>query len=273
MTGVDGGFRYYVGFAGGMDLPKVMGSLSTNPGVRLRRLQGEAACPGGPHRPAEGRAGRRKGALRRRACRRWGRPTCFGVLEGPGEGFFHGRRLRRVLRPERVRYSVSPRSNRTGIRARGRADRPTTAGRRAASRRRGSLPGTVQVPPDGKPIIMLHEKTMGGYARAGVVVRADLDRLAHLKPKDRVLFDHVTPHEALRLKRNAARGGTASSSLYGAGLGLNMRKAMACFCLFSPVLRCVARHHFAVATPPSFFASTSFALSTSAASLPEISQL
>jgi antagonist of KipI len=63
----------------------------------------------------------------------------------------------------------------------------------------GILPGTVQIPGDGLPIIMLYERTIGGYARMAMVVKADHDRLAHLKPGDYVLFERVSLEEAEKL--------------------------------------------------------------------------
>jgi antagonist of KipI len=46
---------------------------------------------------------------------------------------------------------------------------------------------------------MLYERTIGGYARIARVARADLDRLAHLKPGDYVLFERIEMDEAERL--------------------------------------------------------------------------
>jgi allophanate hydrolase len=65
----------------------------------------------------------------------------------------------------------------------------------------GILPGTVQIPGDGLPIVMLHERTIGGYARAATVVRADRDRLAHLQPGDLACFERITIEEAEALWR------------------------------------------------------------------------
>jgi len=43
----------------------------------------------------------------------------------------------------------------------------------------GVIPGTVQVPPSGQPIILMGDaQTTGGYPRIGVVIRADLWKLA-----------------------------------------------------------------------------------------------
>lgn len=49
------------------------------------------------------------------------------------------------------------------------------------------------------PSLMLHERTIGGYARLRVVIRADRDLLAHLKPGDKVTLEMVEPKEAEQL--------------------------------------------------------------------------
>jgi allophanate hydrolase subunit 2 len=54
----------------------------------------------------------------------------------------------------------------------------------------------MQIPGDGLPILALHERTIGGYARAGTVAKVDQDRLAHLKPGDPVFFELISLEEA-----------------------------------------------------------------------------
>jgi antagonist of KipI len=59
------------------------------------------------------------------------------------------------------------------------------------------LPGTVQLPPDGRPIVLMADaQTHGGYPRIGHVIRADWPRLAQLRPGERVRFRPCTPEEA-----------------------------------------------------------------------------
>ena len=95
-------------------------------------------------------------------------------------------------------YDVSATINRTGIRLEGRPLQFSAEVDKSIISE-GILPGTVQIPGDGLPIIMLYERTIGGYARIARVVRADLDRLAHLKPGDYVLFELIEIDEAERL--------------------------------------------------------------------------
>lgn len=66
-------------------------------------------------------------------------------------------------------------------------------------------PGTVQLPPDGQPIVLLADaQTHGGYPRIGHAILADRPRLAQLRPGDTVRFVPCTPeqaHQALREQR------------------------------------------------------------------------
>jgi allophanate hydrolase subunit 2 len=64
----------------------------------------------------------------------------------------------------------------------------------------GMLPGCIQVPPDGKPIVMgADSPTTGGYPKIATVIRADRSRLAQLVPgRSRVRFEAVTVEQALQ---------------------------------------------------------------------------
>jgi antagonist of KipI len=84
-------------------------------------------------------------------------------------------------------YRVSPQSNRQGLRLQGTALNPADSSDRLSE---PVAPGTVQLPPDGLPIVLLAEaQTIGGYPRIGHVIAADLPRLAQLRPGDSVRFE------------------------------------------------------------------------------------
>lgn len=65
----------------------------------------------------------------------------------------------------------------------------------------GVVPGAIQVPADGQPIVLLADaQTVGGYPKIATVIRADLPRLAHLRPGDTLRFaavDHAQARAAL----------------------------------------------------------------------------
>ncbi|RJE88672.1 biotin-dependent carboxyltransferase family protein [Paenibacillus sp. 1011MAR3C5] len=61
--------------------------------------------------------------------------------------------------------------------------------------------GTIQLPPDGTPIVLLADRqTTGGYPRIGQVASVDIPVFGQLKPGDSIRFYPVTPKEAERLK-------------------------------------------------------------------------
>lgn len=65
-------------------------------------------------------------------------------------------------------------------------------------------PGVVQVPPDGRPIVLLADaQTIGGYPQLGQVATVDLPVVAQLRPGERMRFRMITLAEAR--ERLAAR--------------------------------------------------------------------
>ena len=93
-------------------------------------------------------------------------------------------------------------------------------------------PGAIQVPGDGRPIVLLADcQTVGGYAKIATVIGADLPRLGHALPGTRLRFAAVTLTEALAARQDAAQALAASlaaivpdtaepdlAALYGANL-------------------------------------------------------
>lgn len=60
------------------------------------------------------------------------------------------------------------------------------------------VPGTIQLPAGGKPLILLSDcQTTGGYPRVGQIIEADLPAVAQLSPGDTFRLVRVTREEAL----------------------------------------------------------------------------
>lgn len=60
--------------------------------------------------------------------------------------------------------------------------------------------GTIQVPSNGKPIILLADRqTTGGYPKIGQVATVDFPILAQTKPFDRLYFKEISHEEAQQL--------------------------------------------------------------------------
>lgn len=103
----------------------------------------------------------------------------------------------------RTAWRLNPQSNRMGYRLQGRKLLRDTS-RDLLSH--GLLPGVVQVPPNGQPIVLMADaQTTGGYPRIACVIEADLYHLAQLRLGEPVHFVHCTLEEALLAKREQQR--------------------------------------------------------------------
>jgi biotin-dependent carboxylase-like uncharacterized protein len=194
------GFRYYVGFSGLMEVDRIIRSFSTNLECRFGGFRGRPLIKGDRIALKDPKViGER--FVFEEVVPSMDPPHVLRIIEGPESHFFTPGTINRLFeKKENSWYTVSSKSNRTGIRLEGKplifkkgVDKSIIS--------EGILPGTVQVPGDGLPILMLYERTIGGYARLGMVAKVDHDRLAHLKPKDRVLFQLIGIDEAERLWR------------------------------------------------------------------------
>jgi biotin-dependent carboxylase-like uncharacterized protein len=176
------GLRSYVAVRGGIDVPPVLGSRSTDllSGLGPPRLAAGHRLPVGALAAGEPvvdvapvRGPQPRPVLR--------------VLPGPRRDWLADTAWPALVREE---WSVSADSNRVGLRL---------AGPRLLRARDGELPseglvpGAVQVPPDGTPVLFLADHPVtGGYPVLAVVVTADLPAAAQLRPGDPVRFRPAT---------------------------------------------------------------------------------
>jgi biotin-dependent carboxylase-like uncharacterized protein len=194
------GARGYLAVPGGVDVPLVLGSRSTALGAGFGGFEGRALVPGdriaAVGAPDTGRL--RRAFVLPRA--HWpgdafpAKVTATAplrVLPGPHADAIGPGALASLVAQA---WAISSASDRVGIRLDG-APLPTSATGELASH--GVVAGTVQVPPDGRPIVLLvdHQPT-GGYPVVGVVITADLSRLGQLAPGVPVRFRLATPDDA-----------------------------------------------------------------------------
>ena len=98
-----------------------------------------------------------------------------------------------------ARWRVAAASNRQGARL---ESTPLTPAQTRESISEPVAPGTVQLPPDGAPIVLLADaQTVGGYPRIGHVCSADLPRLAQLRPGASLRFVRIGAGEAAERQR------------------------------------------------------------------------
>lgn len=94
-------------------------------------------------------------------------------------------------------FSVSTESDRMGYRLQG----PSLALKQPQEMLSEAVSfGTVQVPSDGNPIVLLADRqTTGGYPKIGQIASADLPLLAQAKPGDQIRFAEISLEEAQQL--------------------------------------------------------------------------
>lgn len=185
--------RGYVAIAGGIDLPRVLGSRATDVragfgGWQGRALQAGDCLPIGPPREGPRPGNWWVGWPRAEVA---DRPIELRFLPGMQAGWFHKRAQDRF---RGAFYQISPISDRTGARLNG-APLELEQSRELVSQ--PVVAGSVQVPPDGQPIVLLAERqTIGGYPQIGHVISADLPKLARAWPGTRLRFREVGLDEA-----------------------------------------------------------------------------
>jgi len=105
---------------------------------------------------------------------------------------------------ENTFYTIHTDSNRMGIRLQGAVLELADNFLMSSS---ATLPGTVQLPPNGQPIVLMHDgQTTGGYPRIAKVIAADLGRLAQIPPHGNLCFRMVDEVEARKLIGHKNRG-------------------------------------------------------------------
>jgi KipI family sensor histidine kinase inhibitor len=179
------GYRAYLAIEGGFDVPLVMSSRSTYVPGKLGGLEGRTLRAGdvlpfggAGETPAVQPSVPQASSLPRSEVR---------VIPGPETDWFDCGGLNTFLTEA---FFVSSKSDRTGIRLEGPALSFCSDEQMVSA---GMAMGTIQVPPSGRPIIMMADHpTTGGYPRIGHVVAADLPALAQLKPGEELRFIETT---------------------------------------------------------------------------------
>jgi biotin-dependent carboxylase-like uncharacterized protein len=188
------GLRAYLAIAGGIDVPVRLGSRSTCRVAGFGGFRGRALAVGDvvqvmpPPRPLSNLAPREvPGAWRPRH----GPPATLRVVMGPQDDAFTPGGCRTFLEST---YRVSPNADRMGYRL----DGPAIAHVDSADMLSDWVPlGGVQVPGDGKPIILLTDRqTTGGYPKIATVIKPDISLVAQLRPGDALAFQAVSVAEA-----------------------------------------------------------------------------
>lgn len=125
------------------------------------------------------------------------------IVLGPQEDRFGEKGIATLLQSE---YRVSPSSDRRGVRLEGPPLEHRGGPASAEVPPEGTALGSIQVPADGKPIVLGPDRPItGGYAKIGTVIGADFPLIAQAKPGSSLRFQAVSLEEALEARRRMAR--------------------------------------------------------------------
>lgn len=191
------GARSYIAFGGGLDVPAILGSRATDVKSGFGGYHGRGLC---------------RGDRLQSVSVHWDLPNSgVGVAKEErslvGDGFMAPIELRvlpaaefHAFAPQALaaftgsEWRVTTEANRMGYRLAGENLSLSTPVELLSH---GIVPGTVQVPPSGQPMIQLADaNTCGGYPKIATVIEADLWRLAQAPVGARLRFTLTTVRDS-----------------------------------------------------------------------------
>lgn len=184
--------RLYLACAGGFQIPLVFGSAATIVrenlgGIAGRALQAGDFLPCQPqHTPTQLNAKKNNATSNDMSAPLRVVPSFqhdqFSTADR--KRFFHST------------YQITPQSDRMGYRLAG----PALSYRNPTMLSEGIAPGSIQIPPDGQPIVLLSDRqTIGGYPKIGTLIQQDRWRLGQMRPNDQLRFQPIIPQAAYTL--------------------------------------------------------------------------
>jgi biotin-dependent carboxylase-like uncharacterized protein len=191
-SGLKNGCRSYIAFAGGLNVPLLMGSRSTYLRGKIGGFEGRALKAGD-----ELPLGKITGKIRikeipGKLIPRYQSFQTIQIIPGPEIKRFEREAIQYFLTSE---YKVSEQSDRMGYRLSGHPLNQQLPNTGIISS--GISSGTIQIPGDGQPIILMADRqTVGGYARIANVASIDLTLIAQLKPGDCIHFREISVGKA-----------------------------------------------------------------------------
>lgn len=191
----------YVCVAGGIEVPALMGSRSTYARAGIGGLEGRMLRAGDVLNAGAPRPSARDGrGLAPSDTPVYGNAVEVRAVQGPQEELFPRESFEAFFT---LPYARTAQSDRMGYRLQGEKLVLKTEGGILSE---AVAAGSVQVPPDGQPIVLMAERqTTGGYAKIATVISADLPLLAQLPAGGTVRFRYCTLDEAQDLATDRER--------------------------------------------------------------------
>lgn len=193
------GMRAYIAFEGGIETSKIMDSASDYPRAGIFPCKGKALQVG-DILTCKARESNVYGYIPIDKRPVYGCEVEVRVILGPHEAAFTDKGIETFLS---TAYCVSPTSDRMGMRLEGEFIEHKDSADILSD---GIVPGAIQIPKDGQPIVLLADaQTTGGYTKIAHVIQMDLSKLAQLRPRDKVRFKAIGLKEAHALLEEDAK--------------------------------------------------------------------
>jgi len=189
--GARSGCRAYVAVRGGIDVPTVLGSRSTYVRGRFGGFEGRALKAGDVVKAFPREFMKTKRVMPSELIPTYEKELAVNVVLGPQEDLFAAEGVETFLSST---YAVTLESDRMGYRL----DGASIARKTATEPITDALAiGSVQVPGNGKPIVLMADaQTSGGYPKIATVTTPDVSRLAQAKPNDKIRFSKISQTQA-----------------------------------------------------------------------------
>ncbi|MDU0356035.1 biotin-dependent carboxyltransferase family protein [Paraglaciecola aquimarina] len=187
------GARAYLAFAGQLTVSKIQQSYATHFLAKFGGTHGRALVADDRIEltNCELRAAKQ---LQTKHQQHYSGKYLLRCIDGPEKALFNKRQATAFYQTD---YKVSNASNRMGLRLDGLALEDMNFADMTSS---GLLPGSIQIPANGLPIISsVDGQTIGGYPRIANVIRADLFALGQLLAGDSIRFVQVDLEQASTL--------------------------------------------------------------------------
>jgi len=194
---VKSGCRAYLAVTGGIDVSNVMGSRSTYVGGNIGGYYGRSLKQGDIIKRGKGLLLNQARHLSPAVIPQYSSNIIIRAVPGPQDDFFD-EGLKTLFKSE---FMVTAKADRMGYRLQG----PVINHREELPKSiisEPSVPGGVQIPADGQPIILLVEQTVGGYTKIATVISTELCKIAQATPGDLIRFEQITLETAHTLYNN-----------------------------------------------------------------------
>lgn len=191
------GCRTYLAVSGGIDVPLIMNSRSTNLQCKVGGFCGRPVRSGDELPIGSVKAKFETIAGRKVLESQYPEEVLVHVIPGPQEEYFTKNGISRFYSES---YEVTDACDRMGYRLNG-ARVESVGGTDIVSD--GIVYGSIQIPASGKPIILMADhQTTGGYAKIGTICQADLWKVAQCRPGNHIKFKKISVKDAQKLGRS-----------------------------------------------------------------------